>query len=148
MVPLMISGATFSTCGPDRGTCSGGLGLARLTDRMSHFSSLLAQESSSGAALFQFVILLMVPVALYLLMIRPQRKRMKETAALQASLGVGDEIITNSGLYGFITAVENDIFWVEVDDDVQIRIARAAIQGRVSAVSSAPLSDERDSDDA
>lgn len=115
---------------------------------MSHFSSLLAQESSSGAALFQFVILLMVPVALYLLMIRPQRKRMKETAALQASLGVGDEIITNSGLYGFITAVENDIFWVEVDDDVQIRIARAAIQGRVSAVSSAPSSDERDSDDA
>jgi preprotein translocase subunit YajC len=115
---------------------------------MSHLTALIAQESSSGAALFQFVILLMVPVALYLLMIRPQRKRMKETAALQASLGVGDEIITNSGLYGFITAVENDIFWVEVDDDVQIRIARAAIQGRVSAVSSASGSDERDSDEA
>lgn len=104
---------------------------------MSHLSTLLAQaeSSSSGAALVQFVILLMVPVALYLLMIRPQRKRIRETAALQSSLGVGDEIVTNSGLYGFITAVENDIFWVEVDDDVQIRIARAAIQGRVSSVS-------------
>jgi preprotein translocase subunit YajC len=115
---------------------------------MSHLSTLLAQSesSSSGAALVQFVILLMVPVALYVLMIRPQRKRMRETAALQSSLGVGDEIVTNSGLYGFITAVENDVFWVEVDDDVQIRIARAAIQGRVSAVSgsSADAADESD----
>jgi preprotein translocase subunit YajC len=115
---------------------------------MSHLSTLFAQSesSSSGAALVQFVILLMVPVALYLLMIRPQRKRMRETAALQSSLGVGDEIVTNSGLYGFITAVENDVFWVEVDDDVQIRIARAAIQGRVSAVSgsSADAADESD----
>ena len=47
---------------------------------MSDFPTILAQEASSGGALIQFVILLMVPVALYLLMIRPQRKRMRETA--------------------------------------------------------------------
>ncbi len=46
-------------------------------------------------------------------------------------LEVGDEIVTNSGIYGFITGFENDDrVWVEIDDDVQIRIARAAIQGK------------------
>ena len=45
--------------------------------------------------------------------------------ALQRSIGVGDEVITTSGIYGFITGEEGDKFWLEIDDDVQIRIARA-----------------------
>ena len=51
--------------------------------------------------------------------------------ALQRSIGVGDEVITTSGIYGFITGEEGDKFWLEIDDDVQIRIARAAIQSKV-----------------
>ena len=99
---------------------------------------LLAQDDASGgAAIVQFAILLMIPVALYFLMIRPQRRRMRETAALQSSLGVGDEIVTSSGLYGFITGVEDDLFWVEVDEDVQVRVAKSAVQGRVSSPTSA-----------
>jgi len=95
---------------------------------------LLAQDDASGgAALVQFAILLMIPVALYFLMIRPQRRRMRETAALQSSLGVGDEVVTSSGLYGFITGIEDDLFWIEIDEDVQVRVARSAVQGRVSS---------------
>lgn len=95
---------------------------------------LIAQDDASGgAALVQFAILLMIPVALYFLMIRPQRRRMRETAALQSSLGVGDEVVTSSGLYGFITGVEDDLFWIEIDEDVQVRVARSAVQGRVSS---------------
>ena len=96
---------------------------------------LLAQDDASGgaASLVQFAILLMIPVALYFLMIRPQRRRMRETAALQSSLGVGDEVVTSSGLYGFITGVEDDLFWIEIDEDVQVRVARSAVQGRVSS---------------
>ena len=76
---------------------------------------------------------LIIPVAMYFLMIRPQRKRMREQAELQASIGVGDEVVTNSGIYGFITGEEDDDkFWLEIDENVQIRIARAAIQGRVA----------------
>ena len=109
---------------------------------MTALITLLAQESNSGAAAVQFVILLMVPVALYFLMIRPQRRRMRETAALQVSLTVGDEVITNSGIYGFITAVEDDLFWLEVDEDVQMRVARAAIQGRAPSTRTAEESDD------
>ena len=74
---------------------------------------------------------LIIPVAMYFLMIRPQRKRMRQQAELQASIGVGDEVVTNSGIYRFITGDEDDKFWLEIDENVQIRIAKAAIQGRV-----------------
>lgn len=98
-----------------------------------HALTLLAQDDSgsSGGGLIQLLILLLIPLAMYFLLIRPQRKRMKDQAAMQSSLGVGDEVVTSSGIYGFITGEEEDRFWLEIDDDVQIRIAKAAIQGKV-----------------
>ena len=97
-----------------------------------HALSLLAQDSGGGSPA-SLLIFLLIPVAMYFLMIRPQRKRMKEQAAMQSAIGIGDEVVTNSGIYGFITGVDGDKFWLEIDDDVQIRIARAAISSRVSA---------------
>jgi preprotein translocase subunit YajC len=88
-------------------------------------------STSTGAAVMQYGILLLIPVAMYFLLIRPQRKRAKEQAAMQSALGVGDEVITTSGVYGFITGEEADLFWLEIDDDVQIRVAKAAIQRKV-----------------
>lgn len=97
-----------------------------------HPLSLLAQDdSSSGGGAIQLVILLLIPVAMYFLLIRPQRRRMKDQAAMQSGIEQGDEVITGSGIYGFISAVEDDYFWLEIDDDVQIRIAKGAVQGKV-----------------
>jgi preprotein translocase subunit YajC len=112
---------------------------------------LFAQESAStGGSAVQLVILLMIPLAMYFLMIRPQRRRMKEQQMLQRSLSVGDEVITNSGIYGTITGEEGDRFWLEIDDDVQIQIARIAVQGRAKPVSeaAAPSDSASKSDDA
>ena len=119
-----------------------------------HALSILASgdDSGGGGSAFTLLIFLVIPVAMYFLMIRPQRRRMKEQNALQASIGVGDEVVTNSGIYGFITGVDGDKFWLEIDDDVQIRIARAAIQGRVNTTADAeskdakPVSDDTSDD--
>lgn len=94
--------------------------------------ALIAQEDSGGGSPFSFLVLLLLPLLMYFLLIRPQRKRMKQQAALQSQITTGDEVITTSGIYGFISAVEDDFFWLEIDDDVQIRIAKAAVQGKVT----------------
>lgn len=101
---------------------------------LSLFATVLAQEesSNSGAGIIQFGVLLLIPVAMYFLLIRPQRRRAKQAAEMQSALGIGDEVITTSGVYGFITGEEDGLFWLEIDDDVQIRIAKAAIQNKVS----------------
>lgn len=100
-----------------------------------HLLTIFAQESETnagaGAAIIQLGIFLLIPVAMYFLLIRPQRRRQREQAAMQSSIDVGDEIMTTSGVYGFITGFDGDIVWLEVDDNVQIRIARAAIQRKV-----------------
>lgn len=78
--------------------------------------------------------LLAIPFALYFLLIRPQRRRVRDQQAVQSSLEVGDEILTTAGVYGFITGFEEGtgVVWVEIDDDVQIRVTRAAISGKVN----------------
>ena len=115
---------------------------------MNHLSALIAQEeTASGSAAFQFVLLAAVPLALYFLMIRPQRRKMREAAEMQASLAVGDEVITGSGIYGFITAVEDDLVWIEVDEDVQLRVVKSQVHGRVSG-QAAPAADDDDQDES
>ena len=116
--------------------------LADITDRLAgrmsttQIFAIVAQESeggSGGAALLQLGILLLIPFALYFFMIRPQRRRVREQQTLQRSIQVGDEVITTSGIFGTITGEDgDDRFWLEIDDDVQIRIARAAIQGKAT----------------
>ena len=118
---------------------------------MSPFSILLASadDGGGGGGAVSLLILLLIPFAMYFFLIRPQRKRMKDQAALQSSLGVGDEVITTSGVYGFITGEEDGLFWLEIDDDVQIRIAKAAVQGKVDGdePAAAPADDEADEDE-
>lgn len=111
-------------------------------------ASIIAQEEDSGgggAAIAQLGILLLIPLAMYFLMIRPQRKRMREQVALQSQLEIGDEVMLTSGVYGFITGFDEDhgLAWIEVDDDVQLRVLRSSITGKVdtSGASAAPVKD-------
>ena len=91
-------------------------------------------SSSTAATIFNVGILLLIPLGMYFLLIRPNKKRRQAAQELQSSIAVGDEILLTSGVYGFITAMEegSDIVWVEVDDDVQVRVTRAAISGKVN----------------
>jgi len=99
-----------------------------------HVLALLAADDNNGsgaAGLVQIGVLLLIPLAMYFLMIRPQRRRMREQQAMQSGLEVGDEVMTSAGIYGFITGFEDDVVWVEIDDDVQIRVNRGSLQGKV-----------------
>ena len=70
--------------------------------------------------------------------------------AVGSILDNGDEVVTNSGIYGFVTGVDGDRFWLEIDDDVQIRIAKAAVQGKVDTSTSDEPAEQDDeaADDA
>ncbi len=82
---------------------------------------LLAQAApaapSGGAALFQFLPLVLMFAAMYFLLIAPQRKKQKEHQKMLTSLKPGDEIVTAGGIYGVITGVKDDRFVVRVGDN-------------------------------
>jgi len=79
---------------------------------------------------FIFIIALLVLVWFFL--IRPQRRRQVEAQRMLERLEVGKEIVTAGGLFGTITAVEDNELRVEIADDVEVRIAKRAVAGIVS----------------
>jgi preprotein translocase subunit YajC len=95
-------------------------------------TTLFSSADSGGGSILSFLFLPLILVAMYFLMIRPQRKRMRDQQDLQKSVEVGQDVVTTSGVFGTITGEDGpNRFWLEIDDDVQIRIARAAIQNVV-----------------
>jgi preprotein translocase subunit YajC len=45
---------------------------------------------------------------------------------------VGKEIVTAGGLYGTVTAIEDDEVRVEIADGIEVRVAKRAVAGVVS----------------
>ncbi len=105
-----------------------------------------SDSKNNGNPLFTLVFFGAIFGAMYFLLLRPQRRRVKEGQVLQSSIAVDDEVILNSGIYGFVTAIEGDILWVDVADGhgterIEIRVARSAVARKApTADDSAPKS--------
>lgn len=56
----------------------------------------------------QFAPMILIFVAFYFLMIRPQMTKQKKEKAFQESLKAGMRVVTTSGLHGRIFAIESD----------------------------------------
>jgi preprotein translocase subunit YajC len=77
----------------------------------------------SGFILF-FVLMLAV---LYFLLIRPQRQQARRHQDMLSSLKVGDEVVTAGGIYGEVTAIDDERVQLEIDADVKVAVSRRAI---------------------
>ena len=63
----------------------------------------------------------------YFLLIRPQNKRMKEHKDLVAGLQSGDEVITNGGIVGKISEIDESFIHVTVAEGVVITLQKNAV---------------------
>jgi preprotein translocase subunit YajC len=79
--------------------------------------------------------------AFFFLIVRPQRRQMAAHRALVATLEVGDRVVTSSGIFGTIRALEDETAVVEIAPGVDVTLARAAIARRLDE---APEDDEID----
>ena len=66
-------------------------------------------------------------VLFYFMLIRPQMKQAKEHKALLESLKNGDEIVSNSGILGKITKLNNQFATIEVASNVEVKIQKQTI---------------------
>ena len=103
---------------------------------LTRFSGLFAAEAEEQASNPIWRVLpwyLLIFAAMYFLLLRPQRKRQKETANLQSSIAEGDEVVLNSGIYGFVSAVEDEWLWLDIAEKVEVRVAKGSVARKVSA---------------
>ena len=75
------------------------------------------------------LIIVVMFVALYFLMIRPQKKQEKQINEMRNSLQVGDEITTIGGIIGKIVSIKEETLVLETSrDGTKIRILRSAVR--------------------
>lgn len=68
-------------------------------------------------------------VVIYFLMIRPQQKQARQHRDYLNALKVGDEVITNAGIFGKIEDIDDRTVRLEIARDVRIRVLKAQIAG-------------------
>jgi preprotein translocase subunit YajC len=74
------------------------------------------------------VIVLAVTLGLtWLLFILPQQRRIRAHQAVVARLQVGDEVMTTSGMFGTITALDDETVSLEIAPGTVARFARGAV---------------------
>lgn len=98
---------------------------------MNIISQLQAQEVGSPVpandfSAASFLPLILIFAIFYILIIRPQNKKMKEHQNLVDSIKKGDKVITNSGIIGTIREIDTkeNIIHLEIADDVTIQILK------------------------
>ena len=91
---------------------------------------------NTGAA--QLIFLALLVAFFYFLIVRPQRTRMRTQQQLQASLELGDEIMTFAGFFGTIRRFDGDVVTVELSPGVEARLSRRAISGKVTPTEEKP----------
>jgi preprotein translocase subunit YajC len=91
--------------------------------------ALLMQASGQPGGITLFLPLILIMVIFYFLMIMPAQRRQKKVAQMLKELKTGDKVITNGGIYGTITGLEDDAVQLRIAEQVKVKISRSAIAG-------------------
>ena len=96
---------------------------------MNAFSFLLEGEANAGGSWISIIFLVVMFVALYFFMIRPQKKQEKKDADMRDALAVGDEVTTIGGIIGKVVSIKGETFVLETTKDkTKIRFLKGAVR--------------------
>lgn len=84
------------------------------------------------------LLLLLLPLLLIAYVFFGQRRRVREMQAVQASIAVGDQVRTTSGLFGTVVGLTDTEMSLEVATGVVVRFDRRAIDVKVGATGPSP----------
>jgi preprotein translocase subunit YajC len=83
---------------------------------------------------------LLIFVIFYVLMIRPQQKRVKQHQAMIAAVKKGDEVVTGGGIRGKVTKATDDEVEVEIATGVRVKVIKSTLTHVITA-NSKPAND-------
>jgi preprotein translocase subunit YajC len=86
------------------------------------------------------LLILLLPLLLLAVLVISQRRRSRAMQEFQSSIGVGEDVVTTSGLYGRIVTEEAGVVGLEIAKGVVVRLDRRAIGMRQASDTSRPSS--------
>jgi len=92
---------------------------------------------------YSFLIIMLLAFGALWFMSSRSRKQQREAADFRSNLEIGDEVMTGSGLFGTVTAIEGDVITLESTPGSSTRWLRAAVAKKVDPV----VADDETEDD-
>ncbi|MEO8242123.1 MAG: preprotein translocase subunit YajC [bacterium] len=87
-----------------------------------------AAAGGAGSLIGNFLPLILIFGIMYMLLIRPQQKKMRDMKAMVEALRRGDQVLTSGGILGKVTKVAEDgIIEVEIADGVKVKVVKSTI---------------------
>ena len=107
---------------------------------------LLAQATEQQSPFGSFGLL--IPAALffvifYFIVMRPQAKQQNDLKQMRDKLSKGDEVVTAGGFIGKVDKVVDSIVFLEVANNVKIRVLKDQISGTYKAPEAAPAEEKK-----
>ena len=94
---------------------------------------LMAGGQEGGGGMITLVWFGLIFVLMYLLLIRPQRKKQKEHQRLLSELRKGDRVVTSGGMFGTIFAIDDERNRVvlKINENTKLEFLKSSIAARV-----------------
>ncbi len=122
---LIISVGTLTVACFPTTTEEGGTAEGTETEETGTFANLF---SSYGT----WIWLVILVVAFYFLLIRPQRVRSKKAKDLMTSLQRGDEVVTIGGFHGRIKDIRDDSIIITIASGVDVKVSKSAVSKKTT----------------
>ncbi|MBT3264112.1 MAG: preprotein translocase subunit YajC [Acidiferrobacteraceae bacterium] len=81
----------------------------------------------AGGGLFSLLPLVVIFILFYFLLIRPQQKRAKQHKEMVIALKKGEEIVTNGGLLGKVTDLDDNFITLEIASGLNAKVQRQSV---------------------
>ncbi|MBV6419502.1 MAG: Sec translocon accessory complex subunit YajC [Ignavibacteriaceae bacterium] len=96
---------------------------------MNHLLIAMAPQGGEGGGGLVSTLIMFGAIFLifYFMIIRPQQKRAKERDKLLSNLEKGDKVVTNGGIHGIISGLEEKTALLQISENTKIKIERSAI---------------------
>jgi preprotein translocase subunit YajC len=92
------------------------------------------------------VLLLLIPLAMWFLVLRPQQARLRAQRQLVASLEAGDRVVTAGGIVGTLTVVGESEVTLATNPGVELQVLRGAVSRRLDPPPPPSLPDDPELD--
>ncbi len=108
---------------------------------------IVAQAAApNGSIITSMLPLVLIFFIFWFLVIRPQAKQAQQHKAFLNALKVGDEVVTNGGLFGKVVGIEDATLMIEISRGTRVRVARQQVQPAQAALTTVETKDAKAKD--
>lgn len=111
------------------GTGSSGAGKVAAVAGKAGKAAAHGSAQHQGNPMYSLVLIVVMILVFWLLLIRPQQKQRKKQESFLGTLKLGDQVYTNSGIIGRITAIDDAIVTMEIARDTRIKVIKSQVGG-------------------